>query len=140
MSNVFSKFYSAHVTFRTCVGLLLCSLSLATQAAQPELPQLDLFTIQLTHTDTKHQSSYQFSTAVANTTANSLVFGKSSRLPTFSELKKGTFWSTSIRWHLTDNGNHASLSPQFRLESKESRIEIRPLQRSVWMTWRRELS
>jgi hypothetical protein len=134
-----SDLYLTSVILRTCIGLLLCSLSLTTQATQPESPQLDVFAVHLTYVDTSKQSSYRFNTTVASTTPNNLVFSNTSRQPAFSEFKNGTSWITSIRWHLTSDGDHASLSPQLRLESKESRIEIRPLQRSVWMIWRRAL-
>jgi len=138
MSTI-SDFYLTPVILRTCIGLLLCSLSLTTQAMQPESPQLDVFAVQLTHTDTSKQSSYRFNTTVASTTPNNLVFSKTSRQPAFSEFKNGTLWIMSIRWHLTSDDDHASLSPQLRLESKESRIEIRPFNRSVWMIWCRAL-
>jgi hypothetical protein len=137
-----SDFYLVPVVFRACIGLLLGSLSLgsfslAAQATQLEPHQLDLFAVQLTHTDNNQQNSYRFDTTVANTVLNNLAFSRTS-LPTISEFKKDTFWITSIHWHLTDDDNLASLSPQFRLESKKSFIEIRPIQRSVWMTWRFE--
>jgi hypothetical protein len=140
MSNSISDFYlTPAVLIRTCIGLFLCSLSFTTQAVQPATNQIDLFAIQLTHSDTEQFSSYRLNTTVVNATTNNLVFGKKIHLPTFSDLKKSTFWTTSIRWHLTDNGQHAELSPRFRLESKESQIELNPLKRSVWMTWRRPL-
>ena len=140
MSNSISDFNLAPaVIFRTCIGLLLCSLSFTTQAVQPASVQIDLFAIQLSHPDAEQFSSYRLNTAVVNTTTSNLVFGKKIHLPTFSDLKKNTFWTTSIRWHLTDDGQHAALSPRFRLESKESRIELNPLKRSVSMTWRRPL-
>lgn len=140
MSNPTSKFQSAPVAMlRLCYGLLLCSLSLTTQAAQPEVTQFDLLSVQLTHNDTKQLDSYQLSTAVANTPTSSFVFGKMPHLPSLAEIKKGTFWTTSIRWHLTDDGNSTSLSPRFRIESKESRIELNPLKRSFLMTWRKVL-
>jgi hypothetical protein len=138
--SAISDYYLAPVIFRKYIGLLLCSLSMATQATQLESPQLDLFSVQLTHTDTSQQSRYRFVTTVASTAANSLVFSKTSHLPALSEFKKGTFWITSIRWHLTIDDNRATFSPQFRIESKQSRIEIRPLQHTVWITWRKALS
>jgi hypothetical protein len=130
-----SDFYPAPLMFRTCIGLLLCSLSLMAQATQLESPRLDLFAIQLNHTGTSLQSSYRFDATAASAASNNLVFSKTS-LPAISEFKKGTFWITSIRWHLTTDDNRASLSPQLRFESKKSLIEFRPLQRSVWITWR----
>jgi hypothetical protein len=139
MSTI-SDFYLAPVMFRKCIGLLLCILPMATQATQFESPQLDLFSVQFSHIDPSQHSSYRFDTTVTSTAANNLVFNKTSRLPAFSEFKKGTFWITSIRWHLTIDDNRASFSPLFRVESRESQIEIRPSQRSVWITWHKALS
>lgn len=134
---------TSHTTFtrtlQLCFGILLCSLCLAAQAAQPQTTQLDIFSLQLTRTNTQQFSGYQLNTTVANATASSFVFSKALRLPTLSELKKGALWTTSIRWHYTDNGIQSSLSPRLRIESKESRIELNPLKRTVSMTWRREL-
>jgi hypothetical protein len=134
-----SDCFLAPVILRASIGLLLCSHSLTTQATQFEPLQMDIFSIQLTHNDTNQQISYLFNTKIVNTVTNNLAVRKTSPLPAFSEYKKGEFWITSIRWHFTTDSNQASLSPRFRLESKESRIEIRPLQRSIWMTWRRAL-
>lgn len=129
----------ALLIIRTCIGLLLCSLSLTALAAQPESHRGGLFSIQLTHTDTSQQSWHRIDTMMASTTPNNPMFNKTSRLPAFSGLKKRTLWITSIRWHFTTDGNHAALSPQLLLESTGSRIEIRPLQHSAWITWRRAL-
>lgn len=127
------------ITIRLCLSFLLCSLSLTTHAAPPEAIQLDLLSVQLAHTNTKQLDSYQLSTAVANTTASNFVFGKMLHLPSISEIKTGTFWTTSIRWHYTDDGVKSSLSPKLRIESKESRIELNPLKHSLSLTWRRAL-
>lgn len=127
----------APVILRVCIGLLLCSHSLTTQASQSDSPQLVLFAVQFVHADNSQQSSYHLFNTVVSTEPTNLVFSKTSRLPAISEFKKGAFWITSIRWHLDTDSNHASLSPQIRLESKESQLEIRPFQRSVLMTWRR---
>jgi|CXWL01.1.fsa_nt_gi hypothetical protein len=127
-------------TFQLCLGVLLCSLSLAAQAVQPQTTQLDIFSLQLTRTSTQQFSGYQLSTTIANATASSFVFSKALRLPTLSELKKGALWTTSIRWNYANDGIQSSLSPRLRIESKESRIELNPFKRTVSMTWRRELS
>jgi hypothetical protein len=126
--------------FRKCFGLLLCSLSMTAQAAQLESLQLDLFSVQLSHIETRQQKSYRFDTNLTSSAPSDSGFSKTARLPTFSEFKKGTFWITSIRWHLSIDGNRVSLAPQFRVESKESRLEVRPLPRSVFVTWRKFLN
>ncbi len=125
------------VMIRLCLGLLLSTLSLTTHAAQPEITQFDLLSLQLSHI--KQIDSYQISTTVANTPASNFVFGKMPHLPSISEIKTGTFWTTSIRWHYTDNGIKSSLSPKLRIESKESRIELNPLRHSLSLSWRRAL-
>lgn len=139
--STMTDLYLAPVIHRTCLGLLLCSLSLMTQAAQPKSPQWDLSAVQLTHINVSQQSSYRFSTTVASITPNNLMLNNTLLLPAFSEFKKGIFCITSICLHLTTDAddNHTSFLPQFRLGPEESRIEIRPLQRSVLMTWRRAL-
>lgn len=124
---------------RFCLGFLLCTLSLTTHATQLSNTQFDLFSLQLTHAETQKFSGYQFSTAVGNSSANGFVFSKDLHLPSLSELKKGTFWTTSIRWHYTDDGMKSSLSPKLRIESKESKIELNPLKHSFSLSWRREL-
>ena len=126
-------------TTRLCLGLLLGSVSLMTHAAQPLTTEFDLLSVQLTRFNTKQIDSYQLNTQIANTTANSFVFGKGLHLPTLSEIKTGMFWKTSIRWHYTDDGIKSSLSPKLRIESKESKIELNPLKHSVTLAWRRAL-
>jgi hypothetical protein len=138
MSTI-SDINPAPVIFRVCIGLLLCSHSLTTQAAQSDSSQLDLFAVRFVHADNSQQSSYHFFNTVVSADSTNLMFGKTSSLPAISEFKKGAFWITSIRWHLITDNNHASLSPQIRLESKVGQLEIRPLQRSVLMTWRTAL-
>jgi len=118
---------------QTGVGALACLFSLVAQAAQPDSPGLCLAVTELASEHTGTPSAAQ------NNFPNSLSFRKLPRWTSPAEPARDTFWTTSIRWHLTDIGNHASLSPRLRLETKESRIEIRPLQRSVWFSWRKAL-
>lgn len=139
MTNPTSASHTAPAAMWLCLGILLCSFSLTAQAAQPQTTEFDLLSLQITHADTKYFSGYQLNTTVGDSTRNNLVFGKAFRLPTLAELKKGGFWTTSIRWNYTNNGIGSSFSPRLRFESKESRIELNPLKRSVSMTWRRDL-
>jgi hypothetical protein len=127
------------VTIRLCLGFLLSTLSLTTQAAQLGDVQFDLLSVQLSHTNTKQLDSYQISAAIANAPASNFVFGKIPHLPSISEIKSGTFWTTSILWHYAGDGAKSALSPKLRIESKESRIELNPLKRSISLTWRRAL-
>ncbi len=126
-------------TAQLCLGLLLCTLSLTARAVQPEVTQFDLLSLQLTHAETKQFNGYQLSTSVGNNASNGFVFGKGLHLPSLSELKKGTFWTTSIRWNYSNDNLKSSLSPRLRVESKESRIEFNPIKHAASITWRREL-
>ena len=129
------------VVTRTLTGLLLFSLSFVTQAAPGEVHQFDLFSIQFT--SNQQSQAAQLNSLYKPNTATPLysrfMFGKIPHLPSFSDLRKGTLWTTSIRWHLSDEGSHTSLSPRFRIESKDSRVEIRPTQNSLSVTWRMSL-
>lgn len=120
---------------KASIVMLLCSLSIAVQAAQPEAPQLDLFAVRLNHSDTSQQSANQLSATIVSASTDTLAFSKNPHLPIFSELKKGAVWVASIRWHLAADDNHTSLAPRFRLESRASQIEIRPMQHSAWVMW-----
>lgn len=132
------EFLQAPIVHRTCMGLLLCSLALTAQATQPKSPQLDLFAAQLAYTDI-NQYSAQFNSVEASASHNKRVLSEAPEVPAFSELKKGILCITGVCLHLTMDENNASLLPQLRFESKESRIEIQSSQRSVLMTWRRAL-
>jgi len=113
-------------------GLVLIGYALASHAAQPEAgnfaPGVDLLTIPL-----------PYSVAANSKVPDQFGLAGSSSLPEYFKLEKIASWVASIRWHLTADDNRASLSPHLRIESKETRIELKPLQRSVWMVWRRPL-
>lgn len=130
---------ASNLMIQLCLCLLLSTLSLTTHAAQPRATQFDLLSLQFSHTNTKQLDSYQINTTVANIPASNFVFGKIPHLPSMSEIKTDTFWTTSIHWHYTDDGIKPSLSPKLRIESKESRIELNPLKHSLSLTWRRAL-
>ncbi|MGA7749543.1 MAG: hypothetical protein WCA63_05295 [Gallionella sp.] len=139
---------------RLFLGLFLFGLAVEIHAAQPETglfaDRLDLLTIQLAHYDNiphydnVRVADYRFSARVgiAGTADNSSggfgVHG-TSRVPGYINLVKEPFWVTSIRWHLDTDGNRASLSPNLRLESKETFFVIKPIDHSVWMVWHRLL-
>jgi len=128
-----------------CLGLVLAGLAVKTHAAQPEpdlsAPQLEIVSIQLAHYDTMQPVPYRFSAGagLSNIASGRAGFGGTSSLPDFINLKKVTSWVASIRWHLASEGDRASLSPNLRIESKETLLVIRPIQQSVWMTWRKPL-
>lgn len=131
----------APVIFQTGIGLILGSFPLAMLAAQFESNQLALFAAQSTHTNISisQQGSSRINNTGTSTASNNLVFCKASCLPVFPEFKNRIFWITSIRWSLTTDDKQASLSSQLRLEPKGGQIEIRPLQHSIWITWRKAL-
>jgi hypothetical protein len=113
-------------------GLVLIGYAFASHAAQPKgenfAPGVDLLTIPLA-----------YSVAANNKVPDRFGLAGSSSLPEYFKLEKIASWVASIRWHLTADDNRASLSPHLRIESRETRIELKPIQRSVWMVWRRPL-
>lgn len=141
-----SYFMQAQVLMRRlCLGCFLCSLAFEIHAAQPDAelfaPGLDLLSIKLAHYDAVQPVPYRFSASVviADSASERVRFGGTSSLPDFINMEKVKDWVASIRWHMTADGNRASLSPQLRVESKETLIQIKPVDRSVWMMWRKAL-
>lgn len=127
------------IMLRICTVFMLCLLTCTSQAAQGNLREMDLVGLQLSHLDSRQFSAYQLDTTLANTPTSSFVFNKTLRLPSISDIKKSILWTTSIRWHYTDDGIRSSLSPRLLLESRQSRIEINPLKHSASYSWRKEL-
>jgi hypothetical protein len=76
---------------------------------------------------------------IADTASERLSFGGTSSLPDYINMEKVTAWVASIRWHMTADGNRASLAPHLRIESNETLLEIKPVDRSVWMVWHKTL-
>jgi len=131
---------------RLCLGCVLCSLFFemhAAHAAQPDpfAPGLDLLSIKLAHYNAVQPVPYRFSASVvvADTASERVRFGGTSSLPDYINMEKVTAWVASIRWHMTANDNRASLAPHLRIESNETLLEIKPVDRSVWMVWHRTL-
>ncbi|MGC2047971.1 MAG: hypothetical protein WA635_05095 [Gallionella sp.] len=144
-----------------CLGCVLCSLFIemhAAHAAQPEAdpfaPGLDLISIKFAYSDierierqptyTVQQPAKSFNARVGffgttDTASERVRFGGTSSLPDYINMEKVKDWVASIRWHMTADDNRASLSPQLRVESKETLLEIKPVDRSVWLRWQRKL-
>jgi len=141
-----------------CLGCILCSLLFelhTAHAAQPEAdpfaPGLDLISIKFAYSNIDLQPAYtvqqpanSFNARVGffgttDTASGRVRFGGTSSLPDYINMEKVKDWVASIRWHMTADDNRASLSPQLRVESKEALIEIKPVDRSVWMRWHRAL-
>jgi len=128
-----SYFIEAQVAMlRLGFVLVLIGYAITSHAAQPEpgnfAPGVDLLTIPLAYSATAN-----------NKVPDRFGLAGSSSLPEYFKLEKLASWVASIRWHLTADDNRASLSPHLRIESREAQIEIKPIQRSVWMVWRRPL-
>jgi hypothetical protein len=130
---------------RLCLGFVLCGLAYEIHAAQPDVelfaPGLDLLSIKLAHYDAVQPVPYRYSASVviADTASERLSFGGTSSLPDYINMEKVTAWVASIRWHMTADGNRASLAPHLRIESNETLLEIKPVDRSVWMVWHKTL-
>ncbi|MFZ5524111.1 MAG: hypothetical protein ACOY9D_08545 [Pseudomonadota bacterium] len=138
---------------RMCLGCVICSLFFeihAAHGAQPETdpfsPGFDLASIRLAHYDTADTAQpitdhFSARVGLADSASVRVGFGGTSSFPGYINLEKFTSWVASIRWHLTANAesSRASLSPQLRVESKETLVEVKPLDRSVWMIWHRAL-
>jgi len=152
MSNLTSGSNLIQVTMlRLCsvfaiIGIIFACR--AAHAAQPSerlsSPELEFLTFQIAFYDTTGTTSYHFSELAMPRGSKYTVpidsaFGSNFNLPIFAKLKINNIWITSIRWHLASNNEHASLAPVFRVESDDSRLEIRPIQHSAWMVWRKAL-
>jgi len=133
---------------RLCMGCILCSLIFKMHGAHAAQPHdglfdsgVDLASIKLTHYDTVQPVTDRFSARLGLTESASVGFGfgGTSSFPELVNLENFATWVTSIRWHLTANESRASLSPKLLVESRETLIEIKPLDRSVWMMWHRDL-
>lgn len=134
---------------RLCLGFVLCGLVCKVHAAQPDAelfaPGLDLLSIKLAHYDAVQPVPYRFSASVviadtaAVTASERARFGGASSLPDYINMEKVTAWVASIRWHMTADGNRASLAPHLRIESNETLLMIKPVDRSIWMVWHRTL-
>ena len=142
---------------RLCLGCFLCSLLFeihAAHAAQPETdplaPGLDLISVKFAYGDMEHQPVYsgkqpdnRFYSKVGfignpDTAAGGLGLFKASHLPGYIE-ENASLWVAKILWHLNSVSARASLSPQLRIESKDTMIEIKQVDRSVWMVWHKTL-
>jgi hypothetical protein len=147
--------------FHLCLGCVLCSMLFkmhAAHAAQPEADPfaqgLDLISIKFAYSDieriepqlayTGQQPAKSFNARVGlfgttDTASERVRFGRTSNLPDYINMEKVNAWIASIHWHITAVENRASLSPRLRIESEETLIEIKPVDRSVWMMWHKAL-
>jgi len=150
-------FQAQAAMLRICMGCILCSLIFkmhGAHAAQPEnellAPGLDLVAVKFAYRDINQQPVYTGQQSVKSintsfgffdsTDTSSGGFGllKASRLPDYIE-ENASLWVAKILWHLTSVNDRASLSPQLRIESKDTLIEIKQVDRSVWMVWHKSI-
>ena len=142
---------------RMCMGCILCSLIFkmhGAHAAPPEMdrmaPGLDLVSVKFSYGETERLPTYhgkktenRFNAkvgfiGVADSATGGLGLFKTSRLPGFIE-ENASLWVAKIKWHLNSVNARASLSPQLRIESKDTVIEIKQVDRSYWMVWHKTL-
>jgi len=148
-----------------CLGCVLCSLLFGMHAAHsaqpyadPFAPGLDLISIKFAYSDaysdierkdrqpdyTMQQPANSFNARVgffgsSDIASERVRFGGTSSLPDYINMEKVNAWIASIHWHMNAVENRASLSPRLRVESEETLIEIKPVDRSVWLRWHRAL-
>ena len=157
-STIDSYFIQARAAmFRMCLGCILCSLIFkihGAHAAQPESNSLasglDLVSVKFAYGDIERLPAYsgkepanRFNAKLgligtADTAPVGLGLFKASSLPGFIE-ENASIWVAKILWHLDSVSARASLSPQLRIESKDTMIEIKQVDRSVWMVWHKTL-
>jgi len=122
------------------VGLFLLAWAFSAHAAQPAADPfargVDLFKIQIAHSD--YQPNKKAGLAGSPSFANGMI--ETDSLPgNINPNKKITAWITSILWNLDAVGDRASLSPHLRIQSEETLIEVRPLNQSVMILWHKAL-
>jgi hypothetical protein len=113
-------------------------------------PGLDLVSVKFTYGEIERLPSYYGKKTenrlnakvgfigVADSAIGGLGLFKASRLPGFIE-ENASLWVAKIKWHLNSVNARASLSPQLRIESKDTMIEIKQVDRSYWMVWHKTL-
>ena len=128
------------------VGLFLLGYAYSAHAAKPVAdpfaPGIDVFKFQLAHFDNLQQSDYRPDTRarLAGTPSIRTDLIETSGLPGYiNPDKKIASWIASILWNLDAVGDRASLSPHLRVQSKETLIEVKPLDQSFVIVWRKAL-
>jgi hypothetical protein len=133
---------------RICMGMSLFGIACNAHAENPQeglfASGYDLLSVKFSHSENRLQPANSFSTNFGQFDANgnqSESFGivDSLRLPGFIKPENGSFWSTSIRWHMDSSGARASFSPRLQLQSNDTLIVFKPVDHSAWMLWRRAL-
>ncbi len=120
---------------------VLLGHAMASHAAQPGMgifaPGVDLLSIPLAYSVNGNERAAE---AGANDNLpDRFGFGRMPRLPDCFNLEKAVSWAASIRWHMAEENHRAAFSPHLRVESRETLILIRPLDRSITMVWHRAL-
>ena len=135
----FNRVYSG--ALKLGLGLVLAGYAVAAQAAQPGVDDFasgtDILPIPLAYSISGNVQSYDLGTN--SRVPDRFGFGKLPPFPAYLNLQKVASWVASIRWHMTEEHSRASFSPRLRVESRETLILIRPLNRSITMEWHRKL-
>jgi hypothetical protein len=133
---------------RVCMGMSLFGIACHAHAENlqedPFASGYDLLSFKFSHSENRLQPANSFRANFGQFDSNgnqSASFGifNSLRLPGFIKPENGSFWSTSIRWHMDTTGARASFSPRLQLQSEETLIVFKPVDHSAWMLWRRAL-
>jgi len=133
---------------RICMGMSLFGIACHAHAENPQeylfASGYDLLSVKFSHSENRLQPANRFSAnfgqfySNGNKSENFKIF-KSLRLPEFIKPEHGSFWSTSIRWHMDATGTRATFLPQLQLQSNETLIVFKQVDHSAWMLWRRTL-
>ena len=122
-------------------GLVLVGYAIPSHAAQPGVddfaPGADVLSIPLAYSITGADRTSGPGTN--NQQPGRFGFGKLPNLRPYFDLKKLTAWVTSISWHMSEEDNHPSFSPRLQVESRNSRISIRPTSHSLTVEWSSKL-
>ena len=137
-----SYFNRAHsAALKLGIGLALAGYAVAAQAAQPGVDNFasgtDILPIPLAYSISGNVQSYDL--GVNSRVPDRFGFGKLPPYPAYLNLQKVASWVASIRWHMTEDHSRASSSSRLGVESRETLISIRPLNRSITMEWHKKL-
>lgn len=131
---------------RMCFGLLFAGMAVAAHTAQSAegsfARDLDILTIRPVPERSGWLFPYRIKTDIVlarseNITPVKSGFSDTLRLGLVAEPKEEATWSTNASWQIAPGSDRASLSPVLRMESKGSRIEVKPRRHSIWVIWRK---
>jgi hypothetical protein len=122
-------------------GLMLLGYAIASHAAQAgfgeSAPGVDVFSIPLAYSISGNELASDSGTS--QNVPDRFGFGKLPDLRPHFDLKKLAAWVASIRWHVSEEDNHALFSPRLQVESSDSVISVSPRIHSIMVEWSRKL-